>query len=269
MNNELLLAVFVLYAIATLLFLTAVVCKKTRVAKIGTLVMLAALVLQVLIFFIYHWQGISAAAFGAGEFALSLSLFIVCAFLVFQAFTKTHLLGAFVAPTALSLSAVALIAGKTAIPSKMAGGAIAFHIAFAIVGEALFIIAALAGALFLIQERLIKKKGAGVFIRLLPPLVDLDNINHHSLLVGFPLLTIGLLVGVFYIFDFGGLRLLADSKSVWAALMWICYALVFYQRHGLGWRGRKVAWTSLASVVVLLVSFFFALNCPVSWHRFL
>ena len=73
---------------------------------------------------------------------------------------------------------------------------IALHVLANLLGDALFLLAGGAAALYLLQERRIKeKKRAGTLLSNLPPLETLDRAVHSFLLAGFPLLTLGILTG--------------------------------------------------------------------------
>jgi len=72
------------------------------------------------------------------------------------------------------------------------------HISLIFLSNALFAIAFCAGIMYLIQEKQIKKKTFGVLFRRLPSLEKLDKTNYICLLIGFPLLTGGLITGFIY-----------------------------------------------------------------------
>ncbi|MCF8054965.1 MAG: cytochrome c biogenesis protein CcsA [Deltaproteobacteria bacterium] len=267
MSDKLAYLIFLLHLASLCGFLLAVFYQRPRLAKLAMKIMLAGLLTQAATFTLYHWEGISSATFNAREFSLVLSMFIGTLFLVFQLFTKTRLLGVLVAPVVFSLSAVTVMARDDSFAVIASGGYIALHIALTVVGEAFFIVAVLAGALFLIQENLIRKKRAVRFVRLLPPLDDLDRINHISFISGFPLLTAGIVIGAFMVYLGGNTSLLYDIKGLWTALAWVFYAGILFLRVVLGWRGRKVALLSLGALLLLLFLFLASMNSPHSWHR--
>ncbi|MEI7590432.1 MAG: cytochrome c biogenesis protein CcsA, partial [Deltaproteobacteria bacterium] len=233
-------------------------------------IMFIAFLLHSVSFVIYHLYYLNIATFGTRELALSLSWLIAGIFLLFQLFTKTRLLGAFISPIVLALCAVAIFGGSTtATQFPTVGKLIVLHAIFAIGGEALFIVASLAGAVFLLQERLIKNKTKNVFIKLLPPLDDLDKINKLSILWGFPLMSAGIIIGLVYASSLWQTRIAIDAKQIWSIFVWATYAFILHQRSALGWRGHKIAQLSLVAFLISLVAFFFVINCPASLHRFI
>jgi len=89
--------------------------------------------------------------------------------------------------------------------------------------------------------------------RLLPPLGDLDRINHLCLLAGVLLLTLGVLAGSLWARIVWGSHWQWDPKQVWTLLVWGSYAFLLHQRLAIGWRGRTAARWSLALFVILLL----------------
>jgi ABC-type transport system involved in cytochrome c biogenesis permease subunit len=122
----------------------------------------------------------------------------------------------------------------------------------AVTGEALFALASCAGAMYLVQDYLIKNKKGRSFSQLLPSLIDLDRINHICLLGGFPLLTLGVLVGSVWARTAWGSQWQWDPKQILTLATWFLYALLLHQRLIIGWRGHKAALFSILAFLFLL-----------------
>src|SRR5439155_820487 len=69
------------------------------------------------------------------------------------------------------------------------------HITVSVLGLAMLALAFIAAALYLLQFRELKAKRFGAVFRLFPPLERLDQLNHLSLVLGFPTVTLGVLLG--------------------------------------------------------------------------
>jgi len=192
-------------------------------------------------------------------------------YLAFQVKTKTRVLGAFVSPVAFLLMMVASIrlGEGVSMPAILEGYWVPVHIILSISGEALFTLACLAGAMYLIQDRFIKSKKVSGFSRLLPPLRDLDRINHICLLWGFPLLTLGVIAGSIWARTVWGSHWQWDPKQVWTLIVWGFYAILLHQRLAIGWKGRKVAFFSIVAFLILLFAFVGANVFFITSHRFI
>lgn len=261
----------VIYFVSTLGYLTALYIRRVFMAKMATWVITAAFITHTIFFILRYAETGQAAVVRLHE---TLSLFawtITGVYLAFQLKTKTRVLGAFVSPVALLLMILASVglAGQVSIPHALQGKLVPIHVFFAVTGEALFCLASLAGAMYLIQEGLIKSKNMGSFTRILPALNDLDWINHMSLLLGFPFLTLGILAGSLWAQTVWGSLWQWDPKQLWTMAVWIFYAVILHQRMAIGWKGHKAALFSALAFIFLLVSFTIVTLFFVTAHTFI
>ena len=190
-------AALVAYLAATVGYLVSLVVKRVVLAKASTWILGLAVALHTVHFlFVFNERGVNVAV-NLFE-AMSFFAWIVAgAYLAFQIRTKTRVLGAIVAPFAVLLMMLASLSleGTLAIPDALQGRLVPIHVTLSIIGEGLFALASLAGIMYCIQDRQIRQRRMGALARYLPSLGDLDNINHVGLLWGFPILTLGLIVG--------------------------------------------------------------------------
>jgi len=128
------------------------------------------------------------------HFVASIAALLATGFyLLLRRFWVIDALGAFVAPVALTFVLGSRFVGGPEQP--VGGGLLAFHVTVNVLGDALFLLASGAAVLYLVEEKRLKqKRAAGLFGRL-PPLDALDRAEHRLLLVGFPLLTLGIISG--------------------------------------------------------------------------
>ncbi len=130
------------------------------------------------------------------------------------------------------------------------------HMGTLVLGNAAFAIACLVGILYLIQEKTIKNKNQGFFFRRLPSLKLLDSTGYASLIVGFPLLTFGIISGVVYAQTVRGTFWSWDPKEIFAVVTWLVYAALLHERLAVGWQGRRAAVMTIIGFLVLLFTFF-------------
>jgi ABC-type uncharacterized transport system permease subunit len=123
-----------------------------------------------------------------------------------------------------------------------------------------------ASILYLLQERRLKSKNPTSLIGFLPALEVIDQIGYRSLLLGFPFMTLGLLVGsMLAISTFGRVDFL-DPKILLSLLMWSVYMVMVFTRWNSGWRGRRAAFLATFAFVAAIVAW--AANYFSTIHRF-
>ena len=198
------------------------------------------------------------------HFAMSVvSLLVCCVYLVFRGRWRIDVVGAFVAPLALSsLLASRFVGGGAIAPGPQVKSALLpLHVAVNLFGVALFSLAAGAAITYLVQEKQLKKKKLeGVFQRL-PPLDQLDRAEHRLLLASFPLLTLGIISGTLWTkkIEMGNVFPLLHAAFGYSA--WFICAAVLLLRAGAGWRGRRAAYGTIAAfgfTVILLLLYLWA-----------
>jgi len=135
------------------------------------------------------------------------------------------------------------------------------HISLATIGVAIFALASVLSAIYLVEDRALKRKrfdsaafegGGGA------PLEALDRISHRLIWVGFPIFTLALVLGAIWTTELG--ESLTRIEYALAAVTWVAYATLLVARQIYGWRGRRAARlalegfaTALAVVIVYLV----------------
>ncbi len=72
------------------------------------------------------------------------------------------------------------------------------HIALALIGIAAFVLNFAGAIMYLLQERQLKARRPGTFYYRLPDLETLDRLTYRTLVLGFPFLTIALLLGALW-----------------------------------------------------------------------
>ena len=185
---------------------------------------------------------------------------------------KFHIpvLGAFVSPLAvlsILLSTVIPVDQPTIVPAFKHIW-LSIHLATVFVGYGFFSLAFIAGVMYLLQEHQIKAKALGGIFRRLPSLNALDTLNHYSLTMGFPLMTLGIIFGAVYAQVILGAYWRWDPKEVWSLIIWLLYAAMLHQRLTVGWQGRRAALMSILGFSVLLFTFLGVSYILPGYHSF-
>ena len=198
-----------------------------------------------------------------------LALFLVLLQVVSERVFRASAVALFTGPLATGLVALALLIGLGPEVRLAVGGGrwSLLHITVSILGLALLALAFIAAALYLLQFRELKSKRFGQVFRLFPPLERLDRLNHLSLVMGFPTVTLGVLLG-FGVRYAGGVPVDA-AQIVWGMLTWLVLGWAVGVRVVRHWAGRRAAFASIAGfVAVVLVYLALKLAAP-GTERFL
>ena len=262
---------FALCALSTAGFLLSLLIKKIKLAKISTWILAVAFGFLTINLLFAVINSATLINLGSRDFFSLCALSTSGVYLVLQFKTKTRLLGAFISPFILlfMIAAAGQQAGKSLLPENLQSWLITVHLFLAIVGEALFILASCAGAMFIIQNGLLKHKKLSRMSRLLPSLNDLDRINHICLLCGFPVLTLGIFAGAVFAGFNWKTGWQTDPKIIWTFAGWIIYGFLLHQRLAIDWKGYRMAVFSCAAFLFLLLSYGSVRFCFSTLHNFI
>ena len=150
---------------------------------------------------------------------------------------RLSLMGAFTAPLVFLIQTLALIAPiDTPRPPKMEVNAwLEFHASMSIVAYGAFALAGIAGLMYLLQERQLKRRQLHSTLHHLPPLTELFAAINRLLWLGFALYTAGLVSGFFT-----G-QPLPVPKMTAAIVVWLLYAAILQGRRLLRLAPKQVA----------------------------
>lgn len=117
-----------------------------------------------------------------------------------------------------------------------------WHILLSLLGLSGLALAVAGSLLYLWTERQLKRRPLRASLsRALPPLETLDRMTYLALIFGFPLLTLGLLIGFYRAGLQWGEVGLQDPKILLAVVTWALYLVLLFVRWSSGWRGRRSA----------------------------
>jgi len=258
------------YILSTAGYIAYLFFQKERLQKIGYVLLFAG--------FLIHSISIGYGYLQSGHLpvqnlhqTLSLAGWAIAGmFLFFKYRFNLKVLGIYAAPLVaiVMIISMRLPAEGTVVQAKTLFSNIwlVSHVVIIFIGEASFALACGAGLLYILQERAIKTKHHGFFFKRLPALELLDNTGYACIVVGFSLLTLGLITGFVYAKSIWGSFWSWDPKEVWSGIAWLIYAALLHGRLALGWRGRKAAIMSIIGFGILLFTFF-GVNLLLTGHH--
>ncbi len=257
-------SVIILYILSTAGYTAYLLAQKKYLHKIGYYLLFSGFLLHCIAIG-YGYSGYFAGKAGyipVHDLHDTLSVAgwaIAGVFLLLRYKYRLKILGVFAA----ALAAIVMITASYLLPNNVGEINTLFnsvwvvvHVVFIFIGEAALAMAFGVGLLYLIQERAIKTKKHGFFYKRLPSLDLLDNTGYTCIVVGFTMLTIGLILGIVYAKLIGGRFWSWTLKEVWSGITWLVYAVLLHQRFAMGWRGRRAAIMCSIGFIILLFTFF-------------
>ena len=195
-------------------------------------------------------------------------LAVAAIFIGFYFKFKLKILGVFAAPLAALIMLAAYQVPRQPVQAEKIFNSFWFiiHILSVFIGEAALAMACGVGILYILQENSIKSKKRGFFYDRLPSLDLLDTTGYGSIVVGFIMLTLGLVTGFVYAKATWGRFWSWDPKEVWSVATWLIYAALFHQRLTVGWRGRRAAIMAIIGFAAILFTFI-GVNFPMPGHH--
>ena len=122
------------------------------------------------------------------------------------------------------------------------------HVVTAFLGYAAFALAFGTAVLYLVQDR--RPRPA------LPPQSQLDRLLYRATVLGFLLLTLGILTGAVWAESAWGRYWSWDPKETWSLITWLVYATLLHARLLKCWQGRRIAWLAVVGFMAVLFTYF-------------
>jgi ABC-type uncharacterized transport system permease subunit len=158
---------------------------------------------------------------------------------------RLSLMGAFTAPLVFALQTFALLApiDRPHVMNYPPLPWLELHASVSLIAYGAFALACIAGVMYLVQERQLKRRQINSTFYHFPPLTDLFAAITRLLWLGFILLTVGIAAGFFT-----G-QPLPYVKIAWSLGVWIFYAAILFARHL-----KRAAPRSIAALCVVAFS---------------
>jgi ABC-type uncharacterized transport system permease subunit len=141
------------------------------------------------------------------------------------------------------------------------------HIGTALLGYAAFAVSAIFGILYVMLYHNLKAHRFGLVYERLPSLEVLAAMNVRAAVFGLACLTLAICVGAWWSRglypDFW-----QDPKLWLSVLAWLIYALCLLARYGVGWRGPRVAYFTIAGFLLVVFSMLAVNRLFPSFHDF-
>jgi cytochrome c-type biogenesis protein CcsB len=171
-----------------------------------------------------------------------------------------RIVGSIVLPIVLVMFAVSIAFFpsdlRPLIPALQASRILGAHVATIMLAYAALSVSFGAAAVYLIQ-------GRGRRFARLPSGETLEEIANRAVLVGFPMLTLGIALGAYWAHSAWGRYWGWDAKETSALFTWLVYAGYLHARNLRGWKGTGSAWVLVIGFAAVIFTYF-AVNLWVS-----
>ena len=128
------------------------------------------------------------------------------------------------------------------------------HILISAASYSLLTLAAMQALLLAIQNKQLRNRHPGGFIRALPPLETMESMLFRLIAIGYVLLSLALITAVPHTQNIVEQHLV--HKTTLSITAWVVFAVLLWGRWRFGWRGRKAIRWTLSGFVVLMLAYF-------------
>jgi ABC-type uncharacterized transport system permease subunit len=202
------------------------------------------------------YQGLfSTSGLNLGFFnAISLISFLIALLILLASLTNpVENLGIFLLPmAALAILLELIFPVEHNLPTATALD-LKLHILMSIMASSMLGIAAVHSIVLAIQDRQLRNKKPGGYIRALPPLQTMETLLFQMIGLGFFLHSLSLITGMIYLDDMFAQHV--AHKTVLSIIAWFVFAILLWGRWRFGWRGTKAIRWTLAGFVTLLLAY--------------
>lgn len=266
MDNSLVLSYTTfIYFLAFMAYLLGMVMNRAFFSRLGTYLSLLGFAAQT-IAIILRWvesykMGIGHAPFSnLYESLIFFTWTLMLLYLILEWRTKNKTIGTFVTPLAFLAMAYASFSPNISthiqplIPALKSNWLIS-HVITCFFGYAAFAMSFGISIMYLLKRLDTSDKGS-LFLKLIPSEAVLDDLNYQMVVIGFLMLTLGIITGSVWAHSAWGSYWSWDPKETWSLITWLVYASVIHTRLVKGWTGKKIAILSIVGFVCVLFTYF-------------
>jgi cytochrome c-type biogenesis protein CcsB len=176
---------------------------------------------------------------------------ILLAYLLVDLKYRQRAVGAFVIPVAflgMTWAQLGLDSAIDPLVPALQSNWLTYHVITCFLGYAAFAVACGVSVMYLLKsknDRSGNPSSRGGLMAALPDVRILDDINYKAIMIGFPLLSLGIITGAAWANYAWGTYWSWDPKETWSLIVWFIYAAFLHARFTRGWVGRKAAWLSI------------------------
>ncbi len=254
------------YFTGFILYLLMMVMGKKAFGTAATLVSLAGLVAHS-IGIVLRWT--ESYRLGIGHAPLSnlyeslifFSWAVTFFYLVVEWRTKNRVIGTFVIPISFLALAYASFSPSVnsriqpLVPALKSNWLIA-HVITCFFSYAAFALSFGLSIIYLVKLKNVNTGRTSPFLNRIPDCRLLDELNYQMVIIGFLMLTLGIVTGSVWAHSAWGTYWGWDPKETWSLITWLIYASVIHVRVARGWEGKRTAVLCIVGFACVLFTYF-------------
>ena len=253
-----------IYLISSLGYLIFATSQNKRLGALSTSLLTAGLSLHS-VGLVFRWMETHQTGYGyvplsnMYESLIFFSWTIVLVYLILEFKYQQKIIGVFVTPFAfLAIALTSIIPGIdakiTPLVPALQSNWLTIHVTTCFLGYASFAVSFGISILYIIRDKKEDQK-EGV-LKWLPATPVLDEINYKSIVIGFPMLTLGIITGAAWANYAWGSYWSWDPKETWSLITWFIYAAFLHARFTRDWKGKRTAVLSIVGFIFVLFTYF-------------
>ncbi|MDH3973849.1 MAG: cytochrome c biogenesis protein CcsA [Deltaproteobacteria bacterium] len=129
------------------------------------------------------------------------------------------------------------------------------HVLFAWIAYGTFCIMAALGMVYLLKSRALAAGKEIPFYERFPDLNILDYLLVKTAIFGFIALSVGVGAGAIWAYGLWGRYWGWDPIETWSLITWLVYAIYIHLGVTLGWKGKRMAWLAIVSIIFVFITF--------------
>lgn len=199
-----------------------------------------------------------------------LAFTLLFAYFILELISDVRNTGLFIIMVSLAFQTVSsfFIHDSYVVKEVLRNQLLGIHVISALVGHSGITISAVYGILFLIQYHSLRSRKFGLFFQKLPSLEVLEKLSFQSVIIGYSLFTISILIGTIWLPkafpDFNYF----DPKLVTTLIIWLVYTFGIISKSVFKLFGKQVIVFSLVGFVFVILSMISTILFANSFHTF-
>lgn len=246
------------YGVSFVLFLYGLVFDRERVVRWGWYLAVSGFIPQTISMAVRWWVTGHPPVMRVYENSMLSSWFIILLFMMIRGWNRRlEAIGAAVMPIVLLMLGNGVMSRPYLEPLSppFKSNWLWLHVFFAWVAYGAFCVAAGLGVIYLLKNRAEAKGKIVDFYNRLPELNVLNYIMLRTVIFGFIALTVEIGAGSLWAYNLWGRYWGWDPVETWSLITWLIYGTDIHLGVTLGWKGKRMAWLLIASLISLFITF--------------